>query len=286
MPSFSERWKYDAFRSDERPPESVAVKRLPGRGLNVATRLQEDAQGNLVEPEATITIRIRWRPDLSALARFVDPDSTLWFVNGFEEVGRRRFIDVSLSSYGLLLAGGADEFVPAPTPPDGWRLEYADDNTWAHTLVVKQFIHLFPGVLGHGAFYQIGENPGDTLATRFGFLVEIPSRGFGIDGQFTAGAIRGGFPCRINNRGRELFVAVAQGKPDGTWDASQALKAVNTVPSDNDELWPLQNPDGRRRTNTFAYLTLIEDQLNPDGISFGVEVLSIGDRITINGDIT
>ena len=107
--ALNELWTFDAFQSDSALPRPVWVERRhQGGGVDVAVRLRSNASGELVEPEANVTVRIRWRGDVSALARLVDPTGRLWFVNGYVEVGRRQWIDLSLSAFGLLLSGGAD----------------------------------------------------------------------------------------------------------------------------------------------------------------------------------
>ena len=115
--SFRDRWVLDPFegRSDL---TSVAVQERPGVVLNVTTRVLEDGDGVIQVPESSKTIRIRWREDISALARWIDPYGREWLTDGFVEVGRRKFIDVSVSRFGFLVSGGSGPFVA----PDGWVL--------------------------------------------------------------------------------------------------------------------------------------------------------------------
>ena len=74
-----------------------------------------------VAPRSTQTLRIRWRSGLSLRSRFIDSDEVIWSVNGIEEVGRKQWLDVSLSSWDVVQTGGV---TPGSfTPPVGWHLQ-------------------------------------------------------------------------------------------------------------------------------------------------------------------
>ena len=88
-----------------------------------------DIDGVLFAPSSNVTIRMRWRNDiLVGTSRVRDVDDRVWRINEFREVGRRRWLDVAMSSYDLpadvdpdgdSLAGDPD-FVP----PAGWYLQW------------------------------------------------------------------------------------------------------------------------------------------------------------------
>ena len=178
--ALNELWTFDAFQSDSALPRPVWVERrhLGGGGVDVAVRLRSNASGELVEPEANVTVRIRWRGDVSALARLVDPTGRLWFVNGYVEVGRHQWIDLSLSAFGLLLSGGADS--PAPSPPAGWQLQSAG-GVWVDSLVIRRFFDE----------RQHPVNDGNS-ANYWAFTVTALSA-WQLAGDFEAGPIRPGF---------------------------------------------------------------------------------------------
>ena len=82
--------------------------------------------GVVVPPRETVTVRIRWRPEVDVNTRFIDQDGGWWFVNETAEVGRRRWLDVGLSSYPAderrsgLASPPDDGTVAGWTPPAGW----------------------------------------------------------------------------------------------------------------------------------------------------------------------
>lgn len=55
--------------------------------------------GVIVEPESTITLRTRYRPDIRVGQALVGPDSRIWYVGELLEVGRHRYLDLALSTY-------------------------------------------------------------------------------------------------------------------------------------------------------------------------------------------
>ena len=83
---------------------------------------QIDQGGKLYAPLSTVVVRVRWRPDVTTESRLIDGDGRLWRVNETLEVGRRRWLDVSVSTYDL----------PAPSvvawpegqQPAGWRVQW------------------------------------------------------------------------------------------------------------------------------------------------------------------
>ena len=58
-----------------------------------------DFDGILTEPESTITLRTRYRPDIRVGAALVGPDERIWYVNELLEVGRHKYLDLGLSTY-------------------------------------------------------------------------------------------------------------------------------------------------------------------------------------------
>ena len=85
-----------------------------------------DIDGVAVPPRETVTVRMRWRAGVDVNTRFTGRDGGVWFVNETAEVGRRRWLDVGLSSYPAderrsgLATPPDDGTVEGWTPPGGW----------------------------------------------------------------------------------------------------------------------------------------------------------------------
>lgn len=76
------------------------------------------------EPLETRAVRIRWRDDVGIDSFLTDPDGAVWLVNGILAVGRRQWLEVSLTHWE---SGEIDVDPPvAFTPPAGWTLQAAD----------------------------------------------------------------------------------------------------------------------------------------------------------------
>ena len=74
-------------------------------------------------------VRIRYREDLTVRGVFVDQAGVNWFIDGWSEVGRRRFLDVGCTAYDLVSpvqtgTGTPDGVMPTAVP--GWHLQDAD----------------------------------------------------------------------------------------------------------------------------------------------------------------
>lgn len=74
----------------------------------------------VTEPAQSVAVRIRWRDDLTVFSQFLDPQGRNWAVNQWEEVGRRTWIDVSLSTYDLTTPPVQPSGFTAPT---GWTFQ-------------------------------------------------------------------------------------------------------------------------------------------------------------------
>ena len=235
---------------------------MGGGGVDVAVRLRSNAAGELVEPEANVTVRIRWRGDVSALARLVDPTGRLWFVNGYVEVGRRQWIDLSLSAFGLLLSGGADS--PAASPPAGWQWQDAG-GVWVNSLVIRRFFD----------FRQHPVNDGNS-ANYWAFTVTAGD--WQLAGDFESGPIRAGFPVRVGGRSLLLtgFYLLRNPRID-FWAAS-----FNHPVGAGGE-WPAYEALG----NEGVVLTLRDpDATDLDSVSALLETLAPGDVVSVVGGVS
>ena len=98
---------------------------------------------NAGEPVSTRTLRIRYRVDISTDSLFEDESGRFWMVSGFEEVGRRRWLDVSVTHYELAQTvtppDPVDPQMPSAAPQPGWTLQ---DRTGAavRVLTIASFV--------------------------------------------------------------------------------------------------------------------------------------------------
>ena len=114
--AYYEQWTlFDAPGADA---VTVGVLR---RDSLVAANTSRSVGTSFIEPEEVRGLRIRWRGSLTRRARLTDPFGRLWDVVGLEEVGRRRWVDLTVARY---------EFSPVEPPaptgpfvaPPGWAL--------------------------------------------------------------------------------------------------------------------------------------------------------------------
>ena len=112
-------------------------------GLVTVSQPHETQLGTFVQAESEVNLRIRYREDLGANAELSGPDGRFWYVQSWQEVGRKRFTEVALATYGARLTfpipGGGDlpvdpepvdpvepvdpPVAPGPEVPTGWNLE-------------------------------------------------------------------------------------------------------------------------------------------------------------------
>ena len=141
----------------------------PLRFISVASRVEVLADGTIQTPESQATLRIRWRADVSANSRWIDPHGRLWQTAGWEEVGRMQFLDVGIGRFGYIESGAPTSFVP----PSNWPLLNALDNSPVETLQIDHFIEQS----GSGWIVQDEDDP---VSQRVGFRVSIPPGGFTV----------------------------------------------------------------------------------------------------------
>ena len=141
-----------------------------------------DIGGVLFAPSSNVTVRMRFRSDLVVgTSRVRDVDDRVWRINETREVGRRRWLDVAMSSYDLPddVDPDGDEQAGDPDfiPPAGWFLQwrltggpnkFAPNGRYVDQLVVAQSERQV--VDGDG--FSIGD-------VKFSAL--IPSPGFAVD---------------------------------------------------------------------------------------------------------
>jgi len=65
------------------------------RRLDVGARERFEAGQDLAERVAKFTIR--WRPGVTTKQRLVEPDGTIWGIDGLAEIGRRVGIEITAS---------------------------------------------------------------------------------------------------------------------------------------------------------------------------------------------
>ena len=274
MPRFNEQWRYEPFGDSESGPRRIWVQRLPQYALSTSVRLRETVLEEPEEPESTLTVRVRYQSDISTRGRFTDPDGREWYVNGFEEVGRRRrFVDVSLSYFGLLLS---EDAIPPQQPPEGWRLEDADG--WVATVRIGKFCD--------GNLRLISDND---VSRRRGFFVRVPSlpaTGWRVSGAWSAGEIRRGFPVDVF--GANAFMTGFSGI-DGqgglSFDGNRIVKAFTDRRGLVAQgLWPYIGDTAIGQPDEFGALTIVDDRFNPSGVSQYLEFLNPADEIEIVGD--
>ena len=89
-------------------------------GLVTVSQPHETPLGTFVQAESEVTLRIRYREDLGANAELSGPDGRFWYVQSWQEVGRKRFTEVALATFGSRLVftipGGGD-IDPDPVDP-------------------------------------------------------------------------------------------------------------------------------------------------------------------------
>lgn len=107
--------------------------------LVTVSQPHETPLGNFVQAESEVTLRTRYREDLTANAELVGPDGRFWYVQSWAEVGRKRFTEIALATYGgrltFTIPGGGDipvdppvdpvepPVMTGPEVPTGWNLE-------------------------------------------------------------------------------------------------------------------------------------------------------------------
>ena len=122
--ALSEIWKLVATPNDVRP--LWAERRTNSPLVSVGP---PDADGN--SPLSTVTLRTRYREDITTTVTIESPDGRRWVVSELLEVGRRKYLDLALSTYapGTVVTPTIPD--PTPTdpeqpadfvPPDGWGI--------------------------------------------------------------------------------------------------------------------------------------------------------------------
>ena len=139
--ALSEVWRYDPNLEGTPTPFDVWVEPRTNAPIAVATRFRQSGEGIQLVPESTITIRVRWRSDVSSAALWRDPEGYNWLTDGYVEVGRRSWVDLQLTRYGAITAGVLPQ-VPVEVIPrgsqDGWELRGAEGERISE-LVIGQF---------------------------------------------------------------------------------------------------------------------------------------------------
>ena len=192
--------------------EKVWVERVEGFGIDATVKLLDlnDGSGGTVDPEATRSIRIRWRPDLSNEVSLRDPLGRDWFINGWQEVGRQRFIDLSVSYYAqvvingvrvqVVAGGGVDgispgvvpllgggEFPPNVEGPWGWKLQSRGESVFE--LEIDQFLDAAGNIMPPSHVdrdLRTADGPGTrdrrafTVRAPLGFTYSTWAGGFGV----------------------------------------------------------------------------------------------------------
>lgn len=198
---------------DDDTHRTVWVELRPNAPITVAERIRQKVVsrahgGGLVrvsvnEAVVTTTVRARWFEDVSIESFFVDEQGRAWHVNGWQEVGRRHYLDLSVTAYSTgLPARDPAEFVA----PAGWTLTLRGTTT--------------PVTMLSGISVHFGD-----FATVAGFSVLIPEPGWTAG----AGLTRGPWPVEGPNGVDGTMQVVGAGD-----DAALAL-AANLAAG---ERWP------------------------------------------------
>ena len=104
--------------------QTVWASHTFGSGLATVGQ-QIDLAGVLYAPLSTVVLRIRWRNDITTDTRWEDEDGRYWRTNEILEVGRRRFLDVSISTYDLPDTTPAALLAwPEGQQPVGWHIQW------------------------------------------------------------------------------------------------------------------------------------------------------------------
>ena len=114
---------YDLFVSGTGTAEQVWASHAFGSGLATVGQ-QIDRGGILYSPLSTVVLRVRYRTDINVESRWRDRDGRVWRTNEWLEVGRRRWLDVSISTYDLPTAEINVAAWPAGRQPVGWNLQW------------------------------------------------------------------------------------------------------------------------------------------------------------------
>lgn len=172
MPFFRERWLLD--------PEGtgvvvgVAAQQTLAGPLNTIGDQVEGADGNVYLPLSTITIRVRFRQDVSQRSLWVGPDGRTWRTNEVLKVGRDRYLDVSLSTYDVPDATFEAPGDPDYEPPTGWLLQYRRPDATATDAVYDP--PRFVDQLEVRDIYPLNTYRGTVLC----FSVTVPPGGFAV----------------------------------------------------------------------------------------------------------
>ena len=79
-------------------------------------------------PVASRTVRIRWIAGVSTRSTLRDPEGNTWAVRDYQEVGRRKWIDLSVQAIDLQTGPDDVETVPSSDAPAGWQLRDENGN--------------------------------------------------------------------------------------------------------------------------------------------------------------
>ena len=71
-------------------------------------------------PVSSRVARLRWIPGISTRSQLIDREGNRWVVRDLREVGRRKWIDLSIST--IDVQTGPDETTVTGEAPEGWRL--------------------------------------------------------------------------------------------------------------------------------------------------------------------
>lgn len=109
---------------------------------------QLSSLGLLYTPLSTVVLRTRYRDDVFAGVTLLrDRDNRIWHVNEVAEVGRRKWLDISASTYDIPNDGPRVVPVGGFVPPAGWFLQwrqpggankYAPSGAYVDHLIVTQ----------------------------------------------------------------------------------------------------------------------------------------------------
>lgn len=141
---------------------------------------QVDDGGIIYAPLSTVTIRTRYRTDVSQRSRWRDETGRVWRTNEIAEVGRRQWLDVSLSTYDI--PAPVEDGDPSFVPPTGWLLQHRRPGGADHNAIYDppRFVDRLIVVSSENR-QRTGELHGHTFARNYTvFDVRIPRNGYAV----------------------------------------------------------------------------------------------------------
>ena len=207
-------------------------------------------------------------PDVSQNSRWLDPEGRLWLTSGWEEVGRKEWLDVGVARFGYIETGVGETFVA----PSNWPLLNRVDSSPVEALQIDHFIEQ------SGSGWMI-QTPDDPVSQRVGFRVTIPPGGYEVamEGFVLEGIVDGAlisWPILLPGGQTSIMGVIWLGNSALIPQAQDRLGNIRV----QDTYWPA----GSREEPAFTY-DMLRLYANDQATAFdtSIQSLSIGDIIRI-----